>query len=136
MSRTKQTHGFPELDFETTQQGYIDAVKASAAFTIENLKRTAEEASFAVKHLGRDPSEYFQELVTDIDNLTPEHDLHEDCVSQSDHERMESDYDDVRDELNETKKKLAEALHLLQECEDLVKDSPKLQAKVKEVIYA
>ncbi len=101
MKRFKMTHGFPELDFKITQDNYKQSIKNSAIFSIENLKKEADNAEYRTKYLNDSPSELLRGLVESINDIPDESEMHADCSTS-----------DALEEAQETNAALIKSLKL------------------------
>lgn len=131
--RTKMTHGFPALDGPTTAKNYAEQVKALSDNSISNLKNEAEELHFRVKYFGDDTAQAFEDLRRSIEDLRDESEMHDDCASSDEISRLEEYNNDLERDLKDMKKRLSNAVYLLEECEKLA--SGELLEKIKGVIY-
>lgn len=83
MKRFKMTHGFPELDFKTTQDNYRQSIKTAAAFTVENLKKEADDAEFRLQYYNENAGELLKSLIQSIHDIPDESEMHADCSTSN-----------------------------------------------------
>lgn len=98
---------------EYSVENYVDMVKAQSKNSIENLKDEALQASYMVKYYGRNPSEYFQNLLDSIADLPYEEDMHDECRA-SDLEELDSRITELEGILATKNANFHKALNLLE----------------------